>query len=206
MDTLSSNIFLYIVIVVSATFHEYMHGWMAYRLGDPTAKNEGRLTLNPLAHIDPIGTVLLPILFMFSGGGFIGWAKPVPYNPHFLRDPKYGSLKVAAAGPGANLVIAVFLGLLFRLGGIIPAVGALGGEFFFLLAIIIYVNISLMLFNLIPLPPLDGSKIFADLFPRQWRAVMSMGFFGVLLALFIAFYFLGPLASLIFWAITGQNF
>lgn len=206
MDSISTKVFLYIVIVLSATFHEYMHGLMAYRLGDPTAKNEGRLTLNPLAHLDMVGTVFLPIMMMFLGGGFIGWAKPVPYNPMFLRDPKYGNLKVGIAGPGANFILAVGLGLLIRFGSLIPGFASLGAEFFSLLAIIVYVNISLMLFNLIPLPPLDGSKIFADLFPRQWEAIMRMGFFGILLALMIAFYFLGPLANFMFWAITGFSF
>lgn len=206
MDPFAFKIFIYIVIVLSATFHEYMHGWMAYRLGDPTAKNMGRLTLNPLAHIDPIGTVLLPLALMLFGGAFIGWAKPVPYNPYFLRDPKYGNLKVAIAGPAANFIIAAALGLFIRLSGFIPGLAAVGDEFLYLLGVAVFVNISLMLFNLIPLPPLDGSKVFADLFPKAWSRVLSMGFMGIFLALFIAFFLLGPVANVFYWIITGRVF
>lgn len=196
--------FLYIVIVLSAVFHEYAHAWVAYRLGDPTAKNEGRLTLNPMAHIDMFGTVIIPLLLLFTAGIFIGWAKPVPYNPHNLRDPKYGSLKVGLAGPAANLLIAVVLGMLLR----IAAVGliTLSGTFLQLIGLIIYINIFLALFNLLPFPPLDGSKIFADLFPRQWVYIMRLGFLGVFIALFIAFYLLSPVANLVFWIITGSGF
>ena len=109
------KLFLYFVIIISAVFHEYAHGLMAYNLGDETAYRAGRLTLNPLVHIDILGTIVVPLFLILTSGIFIGWAKPVPYNPYNLSDPKYGSLKVAAAGPAANLIIALFFGLLLRL-------------------------------------------------------------------------------------------
>ncbi|MBL7141492.1 site-2 protease family protein [Patescibacteria group bacterium] len=198
------KLFLYIVIVLSAIFHEYAHAWTAYQLGDPTAKNEGRLTLNPLVHLDPIGTVILPLFLLFTSGMFLGWAKPVPYNPHNLRDLKYGTLKVAIAGPLANLLIALVLGLILRFfSGPILAYSATLPVF---LGLIIYVNIFLALFNLLPFPPLDGSKIFADLFPNQWRHLMQLGMIGIFIALFIAFFILSPIANFIFRLIIGQGF
>src|SRR3989344_5669169 len=130
MDTISSKIFLYIGIVLSATFHEYMHGWMAYRLGDPTAKNEGRLTLNPLAHIDVMGTVIMPLVFMMFFNIFIGWAKPVPYNPNLLSDKKHGTLKVGIAGIATNFCIAVALGLFLRFSSISPSILNMFGPLF----------------------------------------------------------------------------
>jgi len=208
METnIASGIFIYLIIVFSAVFHEYSHGWMAYRLGDTTAKDSGRLTLNPLAHIDPVGTVLVPLLLMLTAGIFIGWAKPVPYNPYNLRDQKYGSLKVGFAGPAANLLIAFVLGLFIRFADFYPAIFAGAPQsFFVLLGLIVFVNIFIALFNLLPFPPLDGSKIFADLFPRQYVYFQRMGFIGIFLALLIAFYFLSTVAQLVFRIIVGHYF
>ena len=205
MDAISQKLFLYIVIVLSATFHEYAHGFIAYKLGDSTAKDQGRLTLNPLAHIDLWGTVIIPLFLLFYGGVFIGWAKPVPYNPYNLKDQKYGSLKVGIAGPSANLIIALILGIFLRI--IFTGVFGSGifSEFFLTaVALIVYINIFLALFNLIPLPPLDGSKVLMDLFPRFSRGIMSLGFFGIFFALLVAFFILSPLAGFIFQLITGQ--
>jgi len=200
-------LFLYIIIVISAVFHEYAHGLVAYYLGDPTAKNAGRLTLNPLVHMDLFGTVILPLFLLFTGGIFIGYAKPVPYNPDNLRDKKYGSLKVAIAGPSSNLFIALVFGLFLRffsdkisMSNIIPPI------FLSLIALIAIINIALAFFNMIPFPPLDGSKVFFDLFPRQWSRIMNLGFSGLILALFVAFFLLPKLISSTFWIITGQPF
>jgi len=202
---LNQVIFLYIIIVISAVFHEYAHGLAAYYLGDPTAKNEGRLTLNPLVHMDLFGTVILPLFLLFTGGIFIGYAKPVPYNPDNLRDKKYGSLKVAIAGPSSNLFIALVFGLFLRffsdnilMSNIIPPI------FLSLITLITVINIALAFFNMIPFPPLDGSKVFFDLFPRYWSRVMNLGFSGLILALFVAFFLLPKLISLTFWLIAGQ--
>jgi Zn-dependent protease len=196
--------FIYIVIVLSAVIHEYAHGWTAYQLGDSTAKEEGRLTLNPLAHMDLWGTVVVPLFLLFTSGIFIGWAKPVPYNPYRLRDLKYGSLKVALSGPMTNLLLAVVLGLILRFGGRILTNYNYNLPFF--LGFVIYINIFLALFNLLPFSPLDGSKIFADLFPQQWFHFMKLGIIGVFIALIFAFTFLPPVANLVFRLIVGQNF
>ena len=200
MGEIEFKIFLYLVIVFSAVFHEYCHGWMAYSLGDPTAKYAGRLTLNPLKHIDPIGTVVLPLFLLFFAGGFIGWAKPVPYNPYNLKDQRWGSTKVAVAGPGANVLLALAIGLSLRF---LPVSGLA------LVALhwVVFVNIFLALFNLIPLPPLDGSKLLFDLFPRS-QAIRSLGqsFIGIFLAIFLALWFLPPLSQFVFELIVGNQF
>src|SRR3989344_8703448 len=111
--SLEFKFFLYFLIVFSAVFHEYLHAWMANYLGDPTAKYAGRLTLNPLKHLDPLWTVFIPLMLLFFFGGFIGAAKPVPYSPHNLRDQKYGSIKVGLAGPFSNFFLALIFGLFF---------------------------------------------------------------------------------------------
>jgi len=199
-------IFIYLVIIISAVFHEYAHGLAAYQLGDKTAYYAGRLTLNPLAHIDPFGTVILPLLLVLSSGIFIGWAKPVPYNPHNLSDKKYGSLKVAIAGPIANLIIALSIGLLLRFL-IIPLflAGSLSSNLVELLGFVVYVNIVLAIFNLIPIPPLDGSKVLGDLFPSFYRPLLSLGFLGIFLALLIAFLIIPTLSETLFQIIVGSS-
>jgi Zn-dependent protease len=198
MSPFTIAIFTYIIIVLSAVFHEYAHALTAKSLGDDTAEQAGRLTLNPLKHLDPFGTVLIPILLLLTSGAFIGWAKPVPYNPFNLRDRRFGSLKVAIAGPLSNLLIALVLGFVLRTG-IIGADTVLPQ----LIAFVVYVNIFLALFNLIPVPPLDGSKVLADLFPRLAPFVMQLGFVGIFIALILAYYVLSPVARVVFFAITG---
>lgn len=207
MESIYIKLFLYVIIVLSASFHEFAHAFAAFKLGDSTAKDEGRLTLNPLKHVDLTGTVIVPLLLLFFSGTFIGWAKPVPYNPYNLRDKKYGSLKVGIAGPAANFLIALILGIFLRLafGGIFGP-SAFSGVFLSALALIIYINIFLGLFNLIPIPPLDGSKVLMDLFPRANYAMASVGIFGIFLALAIAFWVLSPLAGFVFKLIVGQAF
>ena len=202
---LNQVIFLYIIIVISAVFHEYAHGFVAYHLGDSTAKDAGRLTLNPLVHMDLFGTVILPLFLLFTGGIFIGYAKPVPYNPDNLRDKKYGSLKVAIAGPFSNLFIALVFGLFLRFFSDQILMSNIISPFFLsLIALIAAINIALAFFNMIPFPPLDGSKVFFDLFPRYWHRVMNLGFSGLILALLVAFFLLPKLISSTFWLITGQ--
>lgn len=193
------KIFLYIIIVLSAVVHEYSHGWMAYALGDPTAKREGRLTLNPLKHLDPFGTVLVPLFLLFFAGGFIGWAKPVPYNPHNLKG-KYGSAKVGAAGPGSNFFLALVFGLTVRF--ISPETAM-----YVPLIWITYVNIFLGLFNLIPLPPLDGSKLLMNFFPQS-RSLKKLGgsMVGVLIAVGLAMLILPTLSNLVYTLIVGHQF
>lgn len=173
------KIFLIIVLVMSAVFHEYMHGFAALRLGDPTAKNAGRLTFNPLKHLDTFGSIILPLMLVLFNSSFLfAWAKPVPYNPYNLRDRKYGDAKVAAAGPLANLAIALVFGLIIRF---VPFFNL---TFYNLLALIVYVNLILMVFNLIPLPPLDGSKIVsAFLSPENKYKYLSLERYGLLIVI-----------------------
>lgn len=179
------KIFLIIVLLFSAVFHEYMHGFAAYKLGDSTAKDAGRLTFNPIKHLDLFGSIILPLMLLISGSSFLfAWAKPVPYNPFNLRDKKYGDAKVAAAGPLANLAIALAFGLIWRL---MPFVSLTFSGF---IATIIYINLILMVFNLIPIPPLDGSKILATFLPAEKRfRYLSLERFGLLFVLFFVFFF-----------------
>ena len=196
------KLFLYLIIVFSAVFHEYFHAWMANFLGDPTAKYAGRLTLNPLKHIDPFGTVLLPLFLLFFFGGFLGWAKPVPYNPGNLRDQKYGSTKVALAGPAANFLVALVFGLILRF-----FFGATSEVLYIAFTWIVYVNIFLALFNLVPIPPLDGSKLLMDFFPKsQVLSVLERSFVGMLLAVALAMFFLPHIAQIIYYFIAGAPF
>jgi Zn-dependent protease len=196
-------LFQIIILIFSAILHEYSHGAMAYSLGDPTAKNAGRLTLNPMAHLDWFGSVLLPAVMVISQLPFVfGWAKPVPYNPYLLRDRRFGDAKVAIAGPAANLAIAVALGLVIRF---VP----LSIAFVNLLEIAVIINIVLAIFNLVPLPPLDGSKILASFLSEKWRTkFLSLERFGfVLVILFVMFgvSIIYPLVFALFRLITGSS-
>ena len=182
-------------LIVAIVFHEVAHGWMALMLGDPTAKEQRRLSLNPIRHVDPIGTLLVPGALALFGGPIFGWAKPVPVNARRLNNPRYGMMAVAAAGPGTNLLLAligavlvgVFAGLAFDAGEALPdwAVTA-GGTF-------ILINVFLALFNLLPIPPFDGSHILGGLLPRRyarhWQKAQGLGmvFFIVLIAATWAF-------------------
>ena len=159
------------LVMISAVIHEVAHGWAAYKLGDDTAKRAGRLTLNPAAHLDPFGSVLLPLLMAFLNGPVFAYAKPVPYNPRNLRNPRRDEVLVALAGPASNLLQGVVGGVVFRM--VFPLWdGAFGGWMYWLLMILdmyVYVNMMLLFFNLIPLPPLDGSKVIMPLLKGEAR-------------------------------------
>lgn len=196
-------IFQIIVLVFSAIIHEYMHGWMADQLGDTTAKDAGRLTLNPIPHIDLFGSVFLPFMLVLSGSPFVfGWAKPVPYNPYNLRDQRFGPAKVALAGPLGNLITAVFFGLVLRF---LPMTG--NSLLITLLAVIVQINLLLMIFNLVPIPPLDGSKIIAPFLPVNiQRMLFNLERYGMILVMaFIIFGFnlIIPIINFLFRLIVG---
>ena len=187
MDNITVHIFQIVVLLFSVVIHEVSHGVMALKLGDDTAKNMGRLTLNPIPHLDPIGSVLLPLILIATGSPFIiGWAKPVPYNPMKLyKDFKYGPLKVALMGPGSNLVLALIVGLVIRLGG-----GFLSPVAMALLVQIVFINVLLAVFNLIPIPPLDGSKILTVLLPPELsRGLQSIEAGGIMLVFILLMFF-----------------
>lgn len=155
------------LLLPSITLHEYMHGYAAYRLGDPTAKNAGRLTLNPLAHIDPFGTVLLPLLLAFTGGPIFGYAKPVPVNPRYFADIRKGDLITGIAGPAANLFLAlVGAAIAWSAIPLSAVVGTDVAQWVYLVGFLLaQTNLVLMFFNLIPIPPLDGSSIIPIFLP-----------------------------------------
>ena len=150
-----------IILIGSIIVHEISHGFVADRLGDPTPRLSGRLTLNPFVHIDPIGSILVPLLLYLSHSGFLfGWAKPVPINPDNLPDRQFDEVKVALAGPLSNLALAVLAALLARL---LPVDGVVLGW----LITVVHFNLVLAIFNLIPIPPLDGSRLLAVVLPES---------------------------------------
>lgn len=199
-------IFSLIILIFSVVIHEVSHGIMADFLGDPTPRYAGRLSLNPIRHLDPFGSVVLPILLLIltrGQGPILGWAKPVPINPYNFRDKKWGNLKVAIVGPGANLSIALIFGLLMRF---LPLLTSL----FYFFSIIVILNLMLAIFNLIPIPPLDGSHIlFAFLSERAWRIkeiFQRYGFLILVLFIFLGFQLIFPLVFLLYRLIVGQPF
>jgi len=206
MESFIILIFQLAILLMSVVIHEFAHGWVAFQLGDSTARHYGRLTLNPMKHLDPIGSVLVPlVIFIFSGGQAIfGWAKPVPFNPYNLRDQRYGEAKVAAAGPGANLLVALVFGLALRF---IDSSILLSGGLIQILSLIVILNILLAVFNLIPIPPLDGSKILFSFLPQSMDKLRMFlehyGMFILLFFIFFAFQWVFPFVFLIFKLIVG---
>jgi len=198
------TIFTLIVLFFSIVIHEVAHGSIALALGDPTAKEANRLTLNPLRHVDPLGTIFVPLTLLvltFGQGPILGWAKPVPINPYNFRDQEWGTLKVAAAGPASNFLIAVVFGLFIRFF-------ALSETLSILFSIIIIYNLAWGLFNLVPLPPLDGSWILFNLLPERFSNLkFFLQQYGLFILLFFIFFglkwvFLG--AQILYYLICGQ--
>ncbi|MCH8244556.1 site-2 protease family protein [Patescibacteria group bacterium] len=203
-------IFLIAILIMSVVLHEVSHGVVANALGDPTATNAGRLTLNPIPHLDPIGSILLPgfliLMSQLGGGGIIfGWAKPVPVNPMNLRG-KYDSALVSLAGPGSNLAIALTFGLALRF---LP-LAELNPALILIFSYIVFLNILLGVFNLLPIPPLDGSHILFTFLPRSFDALrVFLSRFGIFVLLFVIFFFFGfvsLIVNFIFTLIVGTPF
>lgn len=194
---------LIIILVFSIVLHEVSHGYMAYALGDPTAKYAGRLTLNPIPHIDPIGSLLLPLSLILLGLRPFGWAKPVPINPANLRG-KYDEIKVSVVGPLSNIGLAVIFGLFLRF---LPQTFATPA-FVEILGYIVVINLILGIFNLIPIPPLDGSHVLFSLLPDSLRNIkMFLAQYGFFILLFFIFFLsnavIFPILSILFRLITG---
>jgi Zn-dependent protease len=177
-----------LAFVVTITVHEFAHAWMADRLGDPTAKLEGRLSLNPIVHYDPVGTTLLLVLVVMRAFGApvlpFGWAKPVRYDPYNLKDPKRDAALISFAGPGINLLLAVLLSLVVRFCLLPFSPLSFISQFFYPFIIL---NVSLAIFNLIPIHPLDGGKILVGLLPakKAQEVDVFLSRYGLILLLFL---------------------
>lgn len=219
--------FYILTLVYSVMIHEVAHGVMALWLGDMTAKYADRLNLNPMKHIDPFGSIILPMLLFVSTGFAFGWAKPVPYNPYNLRNQKWGPTGVALAGPASNLLLAFVAALIAKL---LPLtlltkvdimerfIGVIGGSgafierfsllseaisgsfpsiFFGLLLLVIFWNVVLACFNLLPVPPLDGSKLLYALVPLRERTVFLLEQYGLFVLIFVIFFLSTPISIFI---------
>ena len=200
----TNAVFYIVILVMSIVIHEVSHGFMAEYFGDDTARNADRLTLNPIKHIDLFGSIFLPAVLILSNSPFLfGWAKPVPYTPNNLSNRKWGTIAVAAAGVFSNFIIAIVFGIIIRLTSNM----ALSPGFYVITSVIVVVNLALAIFNLVPIPPLDGSKIFFSLFPES----VSLKIFHyeqysfILLLIFIVFFsdYLYPILAFLFHLITG---
>lgn len=202
----SSIIFFLIVLLFSIVIHEVSHGSVANLLGDPTAKLAGRLTLNPIKHLDPVGSVLVPIMlliFTAGHGPIFGWAKPVPINPYNLRNQKWGELLVSGAGPGSNIMLALIFGLAIRFL-------SLPTELLAFFSIIVLINLLLGIFNLVPIPPLDGSHIMFRFLPESlWKLKAALQQYGLFILIFFLFFGLSWVflfVTILYHLITGRYF
>ena len=198
-------IFAITILILSVILHEISHGYVAYLLGDSTAKYAGRLTLNPLSHLDIFGSVILPVFTYLIGGFIIGWAKPVPFNPYNLKNQKWGPAIVGAAGPLTNLLIVVIFGTLIRLSS---TFSLLPVAFFQLASLIVFINLILAVLNLIPIPPLDGSRLLSAFLPFRWQKIQytleRYSFIFVIIFIFFVWpHIFLPIVSFLFKLITG---
>lgn len=217
-------IFYVIILLYSVIVHEVFHGAAALWMGDPTAKYAGRLTFNPIKHIDPVWTILIPVMMLLTIGFAFGAAKPVPYNPYNLRNQRWGPALVALAGPGINIFLALIFAIAGSLislpsklkediilnvvqlnwSGVAAAVsGSVGSIFFAIFSIIIFWNVLLAFFNLIPIPPLDGSKLLFSIIRIKTETMILMEQFGFIFLLLFIFLFSGVLVAILklFWSL-----
>ena len=198
-------VFFIVILIFSIVIHEVSPGAVANYLGDPTAKYAGRLTLNPLKHLDPFGSIFLPVLLLIiSRGTFaVGYAKPVPINPYNFRDQKWGTLKVSIAGPGVNLFLALIFGLLLRVFLHFSVLSS----FYPIFIYIVFMNLLLAVFNLLPVPPLDGSHILFTFLSDKWSEVkiflQRYGFFVLIFVIIFGWNWIFKIIEIIFRLITG---
>lgn len=201
------TIFVILILLFSVVIHEVSHGYAALALGDHTAEYEGRLTLNPLRHLDPVGSFLVPLLGYLAGGIIIGWARPVPFNPYNLRNQRWGEAIVAIAGPISNIIIAAIFAMIIRFS---YGASFATESFLFITGYLVFINIILAIFNMIPIPPLDGSKVLFALLPVQAQALRHSleryGLVFVLIFVFLLWRFIAPLAYHIFSLLVGMPF
>ncbi|MFA5008965.1 MAG: site-2 protease family protein [Candidatus Paceibacterota bacterium] len=207
--TILETIIGFVILIFSIIIHEISHGSMAYYLGDDTSKDQGRLNLNPINHLDFIGTIMLPIfLLAVASPVIVGWAKPVPVNFNNIKDKRWGALKVSLAGPMANFFVAIIFALIIR------AVPVLSSDLYLVFELVVIYNLVLAIFNLIPIPPLDGSHILFDLLPQEkwfYEAKKFLTQYGFLILIFSIFIYPGiswifVLAERIFLFFAGQPF
>jgi Zn-dependent protease len=207
--TIITTIFTLIILIFSIMIHEIAHGSVAYSLGDSTAKDDDRLRLNPLKHIDPMGTIILPLMFLILRSPIIiGWAKPVPIDFNNITDKRWGALKISLAGPAANFILAVVFALLIRF------VPMLSPELYYIFETVVLCNLILAIFNLIPIPPLDGSHILFDLLPQGEALLQVKDFlnrYGFFILVFFIFIFPGigwifNLSEAIYYFLAGQPY
>ena len=205
------SIFYIAILIMSVVIHEVSHGFMAEYFGDKTARFAGRLTLNPIQHLDPFGSIILPAILVLSHAPFLfGWARPVPYNPDNLSDKKWGTVAVAAAGVLANFFIAFIFGILMRFIPDFNLSVSQSESLYFITSIIVITNLALGVFNLIPIPPLDGSKILFSLLPASFYPVLIFieQYSLIFLLIFIMFFasVLSPIVAFLFTLTTGLAF
>ena len=210
----TDTIFYIAVLIMSVVIHEVSHGFMAEYFGDKTARHAGRLTLNPLKHLDLFGSIILPAFLILSHSPFLfGWAKPVPYNPENLSNKKWGTVAVAGAGVLANFSIAIIFGIIIHFAPSfgLPAYDSFSPHPFYAITfIIVLVNLALGVFNLVPIPPLDGSKILLSLLPDSFSKIITFleQYAFILLLFFIIFFsgYLSPILAFLFHLFTGIAF
>ncbi|MCX6751971.1 MAG: site-2 protease family protein [Candidatus Nomurabacteria bacterium] len=203
----TNAVFYIIILIMSVVIHEVSHGFLAEYFGDNTARNAGRLTLNPLPHLDLFGSIFLPIILVLSHSPFLlGWAKPVPYNPNNLSNKKWGTIAVAGAGVLANFSTAIIFGIIIRF----TSHSALPDGFYFITSVIVIINLALGIFNLIPIPPLDGSKILFSFLPQSASSFIFAyeQYSLIILLVFIVSLspYLSPVLGFLFHFLTGLAF
>jgi Zn-dependent protease len=197
-------IFWLIILVMSVVIHEVSHGYVAQMFGDPTPRLQGRLTLNPIKHLDMFGSIIIPLITFMAGGIIFGWAKPVEINPYNMTNRRKGELFTALAGPASNLILALIFGLIIRFA---YTAGLISEGFMQLSVMIVITNITLAIFNLIPIPPLDGSKIVFSLLPARYEHIRNyMEMYSlvlVILLILVLWRFITPIIPFIFTLLTG---
>jgi len=202
------TIFFVIILIFSVIIHEISHGYIALWLGDITAKDAGRLTLNPIPHLDLFGSILFPLLLAMAGAPVFGWAKPVPYDPRFLRNPKRASGLIALAGPASNLLVAIIFAVISRLL-LAQGLTEFTGTLYVLVTVIVKVNISLAIFNLLPIPPLDGAGVLFSVLPRGTEQIQQFlnkyGIYILIALVFSGLNFLSPIMRVLFKILLGTD-